>query len=106
MLSCWEVTQSRRPTFIELRNIISNLITKSTGTTYIDLVADLDEAYYANDGSNLFDDLNDDGGYDHMTAITNGRGEYNNNGYDSLRENNADYDQTLAEIKVRYSNQI
>ena len=87
MLSCWESTSSRRPTFSELRDVLSILISKSTGNTYIDLVANPDEAYYAMNDEDLFAELNDDNAYDHITAITAKYNHLDNSdGYDRLSQ--------------------
>lgn len=101
MLSCWDITSSKRPRFIELRNTFSALISKSSGTTYIDLVADLDEANYIwNEDifAELTDSLEDD--YDHIIALGNSK-EYDHiattdaGEYDHIR-----YDQSVLCIII------
>ena len=87
MYSCWETLPDKRPTFTDLRNTFSALISKSSGATYIDLMADLDQDYYIMDQEDLFtvlcNDQNSANVYDRIEEIK---------GYDHLKETPTQYD--------------
>ena len=79
MLSCWDISPSDRPTFSALKHTFGTLLSNNTETTYIDLMADPNEAYYRMD-DDLFAEMS-------LETVT----EEPDNPYDMLDEHK-DYD--------------